>query len=311
MKKNLKLKCLLLLVFLVIASLAGCNTKEEANTTPQATPTSKYTETAPLIDMDPLVFSFVNTESKLSAIEKWQHLADYLTAKTGIPIEIKIFDNDAELIDSFSIESTDIALVDSLAYIRASEEENITLILRSLENGGSPFTRSYIITKSNSNLNSIEDLKGKKFAFTDQISASGYLFPRVMLAKEGINDINNYFSEIEFIGDEQSSFLAVYNGYADAGVVSESIMKKDDMRLKEIKVISKTEDIPLGTVIVRSDLDEPLINKLTEALMGIGNTLDSVELIKKIKIDGFVKAEDSDYNIIRENLKALNELGEK
>jgi len=299
---------LFLLIFTII--FTGCKEEIPENQSPTAEPTGKYTDTVTLLDIEPLQFSFINTESKLKSLEKWEYLADYLTAKTGIPLEVKIFDNESEIIDSLSMETTDIAFIDSLAYIRAGEKENIKLILRSIEDG-SPFTRSYIIVQKNNNLKSIKDLKNRKFAFADKISASGYLFPRVLLAREGIKDINNFFSEVQFAGDEQSSFLAVYNGYADAGVVSQSIMNNDDERLKEIKVLAETEAIPLGTVIVRKDLDEGYAARLEEALSEIGTAIDSRDLINEIKIDGFVKATDSDYDLIRENLKTLNLIEKK
>ncbi len=307
--KNLRKGILLFLLILPII-FTGCKEEIPDNQAPTAGPTGKYTDTVPLMDIEPLQFSFINTESKLKSLEKWENLADYLTAKTGIPLEVKIFDNESEIIDSLSMETTDIAFIDSLAYIRAGEEGNIKLILRSIEDG-SPFTRSYIIVQKNNSLKSIKDLKNRKFAFADKISASGYLFPRVLLAQEGIKDTNDFFSEVQFAGDEQSSFLAVYNGYVDAGVVSQSIMNKDDERLKEIKVLAETEAIPLGAVIVRKDLEEDYAVRLEKVLSEIGTAIDSRNLIKEIKIDGFVKATDSDYDLIRENLKTLNLIEKK
>ncbi|HPZ06675.1 MAG TPA: PhnD/SsuA/transferrin family substrate-binding protein, partial [Candidatus Eremiobacteraeota bacterium] len=189
----------------------------------------------------------------------------------------------------------------------AREKEEVIPVLRSIEDG-SPFTKSYIIVRKDSNLKTIEDLKHRKISFTDKSSAVGYLFPRVMLAKKSITDINTYFSEVKFTGDDFSSFLAVYNGYVDGGIVSQSVMRKKDDRLKEMKIIGETEAIPLGTVIIRPGMEKEYINKLNKAFLQIGKTIDTRDLTKTIKIDGYVESTDSDYDGIRENIKILNKI---
>ena len=129
-----------------------------------------------------------------------------------------------------------------------------------------------------------------------------------MLAKKSITDINTYFSEVKFTGDDFSSFLAVYNGYVDGGIVSQSVMRKKDDRLKEMKIIGETEAIPLGTVIIRPGMEKEYINKLNKAFLQIGKTIDTRDLTKTIKIDGYVESTDSDYDGIRENIKILNKI---
>lgn len=297
-----------LLIFPVII-ISGCN-KDNSAQPPKPTPTSSYTDTVPEIDMKPLIFGSVKTDTKLSTLERWQHLVEYMTAKTGIPIEIDILDNETELLNSFTLNDMDIAFVDGLAYVKMKEEARVVPLLRAIEDG-SPFTKSYIIVRKDSGLKRIEDLRHRNFAFTDRTSASGYLFPMVMLTKEGIYDINSYFSKVQFTGDEQSSFVAVYNGYVDGGIITQSIMPGEAKRLEEIDIIAETEPIPLGIMIVRKNLNKEYIEKLKNSLLKIGNTLDTRELSKIIRIDGYVEATDSDYDGIRDVLKIIKEIEKK
>jgi phosphonate transport system substrate-binding protein len=290
----------------IVLILSGCNNNPPAViSTP--TPQDKYKNTVKLMDMEPLKFAFVTTKNKLQDRERWQNLTEFLTAKTGIPIDIEIFDNEAHLLNKFSVERIDMAFVDGLAYIKIKNDVKIIPILRTIEDG-SQFNQSYIIVRKDSGFKTLANLKNRKISFTDNSSASGYLYPRILMAKSGIKDIEKYFSRVDFTGDDFSSFLAVYNGYVDAGIISRAILLTDDKRLKEIKIIMETDLLPHGAVIVRNDLESDYVDKLKSAFLQIGKTVDTRELTKAIQIDCYVEASDSDYDDIRENLKVIENL---
>jgi len=71
--------------------------------------------------------------------------------------------------------------------------------------------------KIDSGINSMDDAKGKTFAFADPNSTSGYLVPGAELtAKYG--KLEEYFSEVKFSGGHEQSIVGVANGDFDAGV---------------------------------------------------------------------------------------------
>src|SRR5258708_17935699 len=88
-------------------------------------------------------------------------------------------------------------------------------MLASLRQGSKTY-RSQIVVRADSGINSIEQLRGKKFAFVDPASASGFLFPNALLAGMGL-DYKTFFSDTIFAGGHDKVIIAVYNKQADGG----------------------------------------------------------------------------------------------
>ncbi|GIW22853.1 MAG: hypothetical protein KatS3mg068_1860 [Candidatus Sericytochromatia bacterium] len=78
------------------------------------------------------------------------------------------------------------------------------------------FIMGAIIVRKDSNINTLKDLKGKRFAFGDPISTSSHIFPKMLLIKNGINPDTD-FVNVLFAGTHDSVVLSVYNKKVDAG----------------------------------------------------------------------------------------------
>ena len=89
------------------------------------------------------------------------------------------------------------------------------VLLASLRQGSKTY-RSQIVVRADSGITTIEQLRGKKFAFVDPASASGFLFPNALLASMGI-DYKTFFSDTIFAGGHDKSIIAVYNKQVDGG----------------------------------------------------------------------------------------------
>ncbi|MGB8812013.1 MAG: phosphonate ABC transporter substrate-binding protein [Paracoccaceae bacterium] len=71
--------------------------------------------------------------------------------------------------------------------------------------------------RKDAGITSMEDAKGKSFAFADPNSTSGYLVPYTELtAKYGV--MEDYFSEVKFSGGHEQTIVGVSNGDFQAGV---------------------------------------------------------------------------------------------
>jgi phosphonate transport system substrate-binding protein len=71
--------------------------------------------------------------------------------------------------------------------------------------------------KADSGITSMDDAKGKVFAFADPNSASGYLVPGAEL-REAYGNLEEYFAEVKMSGGHEQSIVGVANGDFDAGV---------------------------------------------------------------------------------------------
>ncbi len=76
--------------------------------------------------------------------------------------------------------------------------------------------RSCIFVRADSPFKTIEDLRGKTLALVDPSSNSGNLFPRAVLAKNGVKEPETFFSRLIYSGSHNASLLALKNAKIDA-----------------------------------------------------------------------------------------------
>ncbi len=82
-----------------------------------------------------------------------------------------------------------------------------------------------IITHPGSGIEKVEDIKGKKLAFTSETSNSGYKAPSALLQSE-FNMVANTDFEPVFSGKHDNSILGVANKDYPAAAIANSVMKR-------------------------------------------------------------------------------------
>jgi len=110
------------------------------------------------------------------------------------------------------------------SYIMAKDgDENIRLLVMEHKKNKKKFYGVFVVTK-NSPINSINELKGKSFAFGNKNSTIGRYLSQAELVKAGIRSAD--LSKYDFLGRHDKVALAVAVGNYDAGVVKENTFKK-------------------------------------------------------------------------------------
>jgi phosphonate transport system substrate-binding protein len=128
--------------------------------------------------------------------------------------------------------------------------------------------------RKDSGIASLEDMKGKVFAFGDPNSTSGYLIPSIEIPREidASMESGDYFGEVKFVGGHEQTIVAVANGDVDAGVTwadgmgawedgynSGALRKASDAGLVDMNQmveIWKSKPIPEGPIVLRTALPE-------------------------------------------------------
>jgi phosphonate transport system substrate-binding protein len=194
----------------------------------------------------------------------------------------------------------DIGYVGPFAYVDAQDSFGVKLICRSLNDEGLEFYSSMIVTRTDSGIERLEDLKGKTFSFTDPKSTSGYLFPLAQLLKAGITIAD--FSDVKYLKRHANTLLAVHKGHVDAGATSYTAIKKVDVNMDDIRILWKSEPIYRGPWIAGANLPEETFSVIKAAMLKIGEPgrPGSDAIFEELTTRGFIDAKDSDYDNVRE-----------
>jgi phosphonate transport system substrate-binding protein len=264
---------------------------------------------------NPLKMAFVPSSDSQKVLASGQPLADLLSQQTGLSFTVSVPTSYAAVIEAMGAENVDIGWLAPFAYVLAKDKFNSQVILSSVRSGSKTYT-GQIIAHVDSEINSVADLPGRKFAFVDPGSASGFLYPNALLASNGI-DYKTAFAETVFAGGHDKVVIAVYNQQVDAGATfGPSAEGATDARhnvqstlpdvLEKVKVVGKTPPIPNDTVSVRAGLPVELALQVQDGLLAVAQTEDGRALLKTLyTIDGLAPAVDSEYDSVRSAASVL------
>ena len=196
-------------------------------------------------------------------------------------------------------DTIDIGWFSPFAYVNAHDRDKVIPLVTPKINNKISY-KGYIITKKDSGIKSVEDLKNKTFGYVDVESASGYLYARHILKTKGLNP-DKLFKEVTFLGSHYNVIKSVLSGAVDAGATYNEALesgKEQGFNTDEINIISTTEDIPKDALAANPRFNKGLAEKLQQAFISFNNFsgLNS-------NITGFVKSSDENYDIIRSLFK--------
>ena len=216
-----------------------------------------------------LVMAFVPSGESQTILQSGNQVAHLLEVATGYRFESFVATSYAGVIEAMGAGRADIGWLNTFSYVIAHQKYGVEVRLVTVR-FGLPYYRAEIIAQSASGINSLADLKGKRFAFVDPASTSGYLFPVAGLKKAGY-DPAKFFGQTVFAGSHNNVVHAVYQGRAEAGAVYEdaraSVQKTLPDVMQKLKVVWKSDPIPNDTVSFRKDLPADVKDRVSTALL--------------------------------------------
>ena len=205
----------------------------------------------------------------------------------------------------------DLAYFGPKSYVEAAQRANAEAFVVEITEDGSDGYHGIIITKKGSGINSLEDAKGKVWAFTDPNSTSGTLVPTVHFVKTMKIDPEKYFSKVIYSGSHESSILAIKGGKIDVASTNDLDLDRGNGKHwdkdKDFQILWTSELIPGSPMAYRKDLPESLKKAIKEAFLSYNDK----EGLNKLKLKGYAATEDKTYNPIRDQIEVKKQLANK
>lgn len=218
------------------------------------------------------------SENLADQIQTWAPLPKYIERTLGVKSTIRNSTDYAAIIEALAGGHIEVAYYGAAGYASAYEvmEGNIEpcCLEESLEGYLGYFGR--IIVKADSPYQTLEDLEGKVFAFTDPNSTSGYLVPTYYLTKNMGKKPEEFFAKTVFAGSRDTAILSVLQGTADAMADYKydeqnsgytKLMRKGMVPPGGAREIWESPLIPGAGWFFRKDLPEKMKEEITEALL--------------------------------------------
>ena len=247
---------------------------------------------------------FVPTNNDGSMEAKTGPFADYLSEKLGMDVNVTLATDYSTIVEAMASGKVDLGIMPPAAYVQARNLDAAEAILSSQlvkydEDTEEPIEGEYtstfkgeVLVKADSDMESLEDLKGKKIATLSPNSASGYIYPVTDCTLTTVNDI-------------PSEMTAVLNGQQDACFVFQGARyvfssKFTDYDLyKDLKVLYLTDgDIPNDAIAVQPSMDEDLKAQIKDVFLNMANDEKGKEAMSLWGHTGYGEADESAYDTI-------------
>ncbi len=250
----------------------------------------------------PLRIGVVSMITPVDTVKYYQEIIDYIAAGLDVPVEMvykKTYDEMDKMLEKGDV---DAAFICSAPYVQDKRKFGAELLVAPQVNG-SVFYKSYIIVHNDSTIKSLEDLKGKTFAFTDPKSNSGRLYPAYRLAKEGYRP-EDFFSKYIYSYSHNKSVELVAKKVVDGAAVENLIYQymksKKSPYIKQIRIIEKSPDFGIPPMVTTPGVSYFIKEKMKEILTNMHRNKEGKQILSAMQIEKFVPGLDSYYDSVRE-----------
>lgn len=248
----------------------------------------------------------IPSEDSRAMLESSKQLLEALEKNLGMKVQGFVAADYNGVIEAMRSNHVEVAYLGPFSYVLGTTVANIEAFATAeTAKSGRTFYRSQIITRNDSGIKDLKDLKGRTFAFVDPSSTSGHLFPKAGLIKQGI-DPDKFFGRVLFTGSHDANALAVANKRVDAATIADRILdaavQKNLVKRAEIHVVWSSDPIPESPTCWRKNLPDDLKAKIKTAFLNIKD----ITWADQGKLNRFVETNDAAYDVIRDTAKALN-----
>jgi phosphonate transport system substrate-binding protein len=258
-------------------------------------------------------FALLSTESAQEIVKRWTPILAQLEKDLGVKVKYTTATDYRGTIEALRFKKAEVGWLGPKSYVEATNNNyaNVDAIAQVQLANGSLGYRSCLIVHSDSDIFSPEDTGGKTFAFNDPNSTSGYLVPMTFFLAEMGVDPKTYFSKLTFSGSHEASIIAVANKKVEIASTNlsdmQQLVRENKVPRTSLRVIWVSKLIPNDPVAIRKDLPASLRQAIQNSLVNMKAKHPEVFVAGGAFFGGFVAADDSKYQIIRD----LNETTKK
>lgn len=246
---------------------------------------------------DPLIMGVFPRRNLTITIKMFSPMARYLSKKLGHQVKLVTSRNFPDFWQEVKDRRYDIVHYNQYHYIKSHKEFGYQVILKNEEFGKSTISGA-IIVRRDSDIRSLQDLKGKTIIFGGSRQAMvSYIMTTHLLRKAGLKA--GHYQEI-FALNPPNAFIATYFRKADAGGVGNIASKLpivsnkiDTSKMQFIAISKPLVHLPWA---VKSTMKPSLRTKIQSLLADLYKTREGKRILKQAGLTNLIVATDQQYN---------------
>lgn len=265
---------------------------------------------------NPIKVQIVPSQDRAATLVAAQGLLDHLSQASGLAFALEVPERYIDLVVALGEERADLALMNDLGYLLAHDEYGAEAALAVRRGEGGDRYRAIVIVRADSGLTTLEQLQGKRIAYVDVHSVSGYILPAMLLQSKGIAP-----AEAVAVGQHEEVVRRVLGRSADAGFTYEDspagphdgprdgrmrLLAEHPTVLQEVVVLARTESVPNEPFVFGRHVPPAVRARLVQTLLAaVGSPEGRPRFAQLNDITSLSPVTDRAYDSIRQALAAL------
>lgn len=264
--------------------------------------------TQPVQKYETFKIGFIPAERASELTPKAEKLGNFLEQKMGMEVEVVVPTSYEPLIEGLRFGHLDAAYMDSGPAWLAHKKTNVEVVLAELKKGD-PFYYGEVFVRKTSDIKNLEDIKGKRIAFTSWTGSSGFILPIGTMVNRGIielkgddfvgleKSLQNTFESYTVAGGYKQALGLLVQGKVDiAGGAHDAperfLDPKDANKLKTLERLGK---VPSHPVVVGSHVSGEVKQKFVNAMLQL-NLPENIHILKDLYgVDGLVATKTQEH----------------
>lgn len=217
-------------------------------------------------------------------------LAAHLASETGRAMLVVQRDDPVEVLELLREGGAQTALLGAGAYLSARRDGLRIHAVAVPVHAHGPVHHALIVARSDGSVRGVEDLAGRRFAFTDPLSITGYHHARRLRLEDG-RTLDEVVIRTPFTHGHGASLRAVLRGTVDAAAVDGAVLDLEARRSPDLRdrlrVIHRSEAFGVGPLAALDDIDEEVEAALRRALLSMRGSADGRAALRRLGATGF------------------------
>lgn len=232
----------------------------------------------------------------------------------GVTVEVRTALTYSELLGWLGRREVHVAWIGPALLVHAQSRFGVEPLARVVREGRASF-RGALFVRDDAAARSVEELRGKRVAWVDPDSCSGFLFPRIALAQRG-HDPDRLFGGLRILGSHAAVARAVAEGQADVGATHVELLDPDDAGSRIVRSGWSAVDVPMRAVLITDPVPGDVLvatreveasarARLRDALTSLHETSEGATILGTLfQAGSLVAADASDYAAVRDAMRA-------
>lgn len=244
----------------------------------------------------PYAFGVLNHRSLQATAAYWNPILNYVSARSGVPLELHIGRTANETTDRVVAGQLDFAYTNHLFTPRRDQ-----LGWRVLARQDSKGIRGQVVVLEGAPIDTLKDLDGRAVAFANPYGFTGYYVPMDLLLQDNVK-VSPVFS-----GNQEAAMGQLLSGQVAAAGVNHQVMADFAQRRQlKYRVLAESQAYYDLAVMASPRVGEAEGEKVRQAFVAMTSDPEGMRVLESAsqalglsKVRGFVSADNKDYSNYR------------